>query len=275
MRDGSEGCLGYTPPALTSLISAGASGVPEEWSDGWASRWLQQGYRPVQSAQYTYQDVNGHDVVRKTRFSLMRVESGADSGEKTFVVQHRTLQSVILKADKWEPGIGKEGWEKGLLYGRPGLEKGIDAGDDIYLCEGERDADTVAKWGGCATSHYQGAAGMRPDQAEVLARARRVFIMTDRDVTGYQLAWHHLNLLVEAGMKPADIVVVLPGVRQDKADITDHAKAKLGPEKLVVAKQSSLRRQIEKHGPLPKGGRRGWGYGYGDDDLGEWKVTHG
>lgn len=252
------------------------SGVPEEWREGWASRWLQQGYRPVQSAQYVYQDVNGHDVVRKTRFTLMRVEDGKDSGQKTFVVQHRTLQSVILKANNWEPGIGKEGWEEGLLYGRPSLERGIVAGDDIYLCEGERDADTVAqKWGGCATTHYQGAAGMREDQAEVLARAKRVFILADRDLTGYQIAWHHLNLLVRAGMPPSRIVVVLPGIRKDKADVTDHVNAGLGPEKMVVAPQAKLRKQIEKHGPLPRGEGRRWGYGYGAEDLGDWVVTRG
>ena len=250
--------------------------MPEEWSEGWASRWLQQGYRPVQSAQYTYQDPNGHDVVRKTRFTLMRVEDGKDSGEKTFVVQHRTLQSVILKANNWEPGIGKEGWEEGLLYGRPGLEKGLRAGDDIYLCEGERDADTIAiNWGGCSTTHYQGAAGMRLNQAEVLAEAKRVFIMADRDVTGYQLAWHHLNLLVEVGVPQTNIVVVLPGVRQDKADITDHVKAGLGPDKLVPVKHSALRKQIDKVGLLPQGGGRRWGYGYEAEDLGEWKVTRG
>lgn len=205
----------------------------------------------------------------------MRIETGADSGQKTFVVQHRTLQSVILKADKWEPGIGKEGWETELLYRRVELDNGIKEGRPVHLCEGERDADTVVKWGGVATSHYQGAAGMRFEQAEVLARASKVFIMTDRDVTGYQLAWHHLNLLVSAGMSPANIVVVLPGVRQDKADITDHAKAGLGPEKLIAARQSSLRKQIAKHGPLSTGGGRHWGYGYEAEDLGEWKVTHG
>lgn len=249
--------------------------MPEEWREGWSNAWLQKGFRPVQSAQYTYQDSNGLSVVRKTRFSLMNVSDGKDSGQKTFVVQHRTLQSCVLKADRWEPGIGKEGWEKGLLYGRPGLEKGLHEGQDIYLCEGERDADTVEReWSGCSTSHYQGAAGMRPDQAEVLAKAARIFIMSDRDVTGYQLAWHHLNLLVEVGVPQTNIVVVLPGVRQDKADITDHVNAGLGPDKLVAVRHSALRKQIETHGELPKGGRR-WGYGYEAENLGEWTVTHG
>lgn len=248
--------------------------MPEEFKDGWSNAWLQKGFRPVQSAQYLYQDLNGLDVVRKVRFSLMRVEDGKDSGEKTFVVQHRTLQSCILKADRWEPGIGKEGWEKGLLYGRPGLEEGIGAGADIYLCEGERDADTVAKaWGGCSTTHYQGAAGMRLDQAEVLARAKRVFIISDRDVTGYQLAWHHLNLLVRCGMSPERIVVVLPKVRDDKADITDHVNAGFGPQDVVLASHTALKKQILKHGVLATGSRRGWGYGYGAEELGEWTVT--
>lgn len=249
--------------------------MPEEFKEGWSNAWLQQGFRPVQSAVYTYEDDNGLEVVRKTRFTLMNVSDGKDSGDKTFVVQHRTLQSVILKADRWEPGIGKEGWEEGLLYRKADLLKGIAEGRHIYLCEGERDADTIANnWGGCATSHYQGAAGMRKDQAEVLAEAQKVFIIADRDVTGYQLAWHHLNLLVRSGVTLDRIVVVLPGIKEDKADITDHVNAGLGPADVVPVRQSALRKQIVKHGTLATGSRRGWGYGYSNDDsdLGEWVV---
>lgn len=249
--------------------------MPEEFKEGWANRWLQQGYRPIQSAQYTYQDKNGHDVVRKTRFSLMNVSDGKPSGDKTFVVQHRTLQSVILKANNWEPGIGKQGWEEGLLYRRMELEKAIEEGVEVYLCEGERDADTVAGWGGVATSHYQGAAGMRIDQAEVLARAKEVFIVADRDLTGYQLAWHHLNLLVRSGLGLDHIRVVLPRVKESKSDITDHANAGFGPEDVDKLPKSKLKKQILKHGSLPTGGRRGWGYEAEADDLGEWKVTRG
>lgn len=248
--------------------------MPEEFKEGWANRWLQQGFRPVQSAQYTYQDDNGLDVVRKTRFSLMNISDGKPSGEKTFVVQHRTLQSCILKADKWEPGIGKEGWEQGLLYRKVDLLNGIESGQTVYLCEGEKDADTVAtRWGGRATSHYQGAAGMRPDQAEVLAKAQRLYIIADRDLTGYQLAWHHLNLLVGAGLPAARISVVLPRVKEQKADITDHANAGFGPGDVDPLPKSKLRERILKHGTLPQGRGGRWGYGYGAEDLGEWKVT--
>lgn len=249
--------------------------MPEEFKEGWASRWLQQGYRPVQSAQYTYQDSNGLDVVRKTRFSLMQTKDGKDSGVKTFVVQHRTLQSCILKADKWEPGIGKEGWEEGLLYRRQELEAGKASGAYVYLCEGEKDADTVAKWGWCSTSHYQGAAGMRPDQAEVLLGASRIRIIADRDLTGYQLAWHHLNLLVRAGYDLDRIRVVLPRVKEQKADITDHANAGFGPDDVDPLPKGKLMERILKHGTLPQGRGGRWGYGYGAEDLGEWKVTHG
>lgn len=249
--------------------------MPEEFKEGWASRWIQQGYRPVQTAQYTYQNPGGLDVVRKTKFSLMSVSDGKPSGQKTFVVQHRSIQSAKLGADTWEPGIGKEGWEKGLLYRRPELDAVIEAGGTVYLCEGEKDADTVAGWGLDATTHYQGAAGMRQDQAEVLAKAERLFIIADRDITGYQLAWHHLNLLVDAGLSLSNIRVVLPKVREEKADITDHAKAGYGPEDVVKCPIKALRKQIEKHGQLQTGGQRRWGYGYDEEDLGEWTVTHG
>lgn len=248
--------------------------MPEEFREGWANAWLQKGLRPVESASYVYQDPNGHDVVRKTRFSLMSIADGKDTGEKTFVVQHRTLQSVILKAQKWEPGIGNEGWDEGLLYHRPAIDAALASGELIALCEGEKDADNVARaWGICTTTHYQGAAGMNEDQARVLLGAEGIYIMADRDLVGYQLAWHHATLLVRLGYPGRNIRVVLPGVETPKADMSDHVAAGLGPGEVRLLPPDKLAKRIRKHGTL-SAGRGRWGYGYGgDDDLGEWVVT--
>lgn len=248
--------------------------MPEEFREGWANTWLQKGLRPVESASYTYQDIHGNDVVRKTRFALMSIADGKDTGEKTFVVQHRSLQSVILGAQKWEPGIGREGWEEGLLYRRVEVEKALVDEQLVFLCEGEKDADNVARaWDFCTTTHYQGAAGMTEHQARVLLRASGIYIMADRDLVGYQLAWHHATLLVRLGYPGRNIRVVLPGVEAPKADMSDHVAAGLGPGAVTLLPPDKLAKRIKKHGTL-SAGRSRWGYGYGgDDDLGEWVVT--
>lgn len=250
--------------------------MPEEFGDGWTNAWLQKGFRPIQNAVYKYQDVNGNDVVRKTRFTLLNVTDGKNSGQKTFIVQHRLLQSVILGADAWKSGVGKEGWETDLLYRRVALEEGIASGQTVYLCEGEKDADAVARWGGCSTTHYQGAAGMRKEQAAVLAGAERVKILADRDVTGYQLAYYHIQLLKAAGMPLDRIQVRLPAVEKDKADISDHIAAGYGPGDTVSLLPRELASLIKEHGTLRTGGARRWGYAYGGnaDEAGqEWKVN--
>ncbi len=249
--------------------------MPEEFREGWLNSWLQKGLRPVESASYTYQDSNGNDIVRKTRFSLMSIADGKDTGEKTFTIHHRTLQSVILKANRWLPGIGQEGWDEDLIYRRCQVDAGISYGEPVFLCEGEKDANNVAKaWGVVTTSHYQGAAGMREAQARLLLGASQICIFVDRDLVGYQLAWHHVNLLVGLGYPGQNIRLGLPGVESPKADMSDHIAAGLGPDRVARLRAERLAAKIEKHGTLSTSRGR-WGYGYGgdDEDLGEWVVT--
>lgn len=257
------------------------AGVPEEFSAGWTNDWLQKGFRPVQTAQFVYQNVWGRDVVRKTKFVLFNVSDGKPSGQKTYVVQHRSALSVRLGAQRWESGVGKEEWAADLLYRRVQLDHGIEMGRTIYVCEGEKDADSVAEaWGFVATSHYQGAAGMRREQAEVIASLSplsRVVFLIDNDVTGYQLADHNHRMLRACGFLGL-IKIYRPGLLVDKADISDHIAAGLDREAAKLIGRKELAKVIEEHGTLSTrtGGR--WGYGYGDqqdssEDLGEWTVT--
>lgn len=247
--------------------------------ESWRNRWLERGLRPLQVAEYTYERADGLAVVRKVKFALMRTEDGKPSGEKTFVVQHRTRQSVILKADKWEPGVGREGWETDLLYNRVSLEKALAAGEDILVCEGEKDADSAVQAGwGVATSHYQGAAGMRPEQAAVLARAGGfIYICVDQDVTGAQLAWHNAVQMVGAGLSPRHIQFLAPAVEGVGADVTDHIRAGLGPSDMRAVRASEIKAVIDEHGELPRGsgGRFGYGWSYEVRELGEQLGTHG
>ena len=239
----------------------------------WRDRWLERGLRPLRIAEFVYERPDGNPVVKKVKFALMRTDDGRWSGEKTFVVQHRTIQSVLLGADRWDPGVGREGWETDLLYKRVELEKALRAGEDLIVCEGEKDCDSVMVEGwGAATSHYQGAAGMRLEQAAVIARCRgTVYIVMDRDVTGVQIAWRSAVLLVKAGLGPRQISFHEPAIDKVGADVSDHIKAGLGPDELRPVSSFEVREVIAEHGELPRGG---WGYGYKTRELGDGQGTH-
>lgn len=256
---------------------SGEAAETRERGGGWRDRWLERGLRPLQVAEYTYERADGSPVVRKVKFALMNIADGKPSGEKTFVVQHRSIQSVLLGAGKWEPGVGREGWETDLLYRRPELEKALEAGDDLIVCEGEKDADSAVQAGwGVATSHYQGAAGMRPEQAQVLSRCRgTVWICVDQDVTGAQLAWHNAKLIVGAGLSPRRLEFLAPAVEGAGADVTDHIRAGLGAEDMRSVGASEIRAVIKEHGELPRGGGRNYGWSYQVRELGEQLGTHG
>jgi hypothetical protein len=247
--------------------------VPAEISEDWIGQWLKKGLRPIKTASYVYQNADGQDVVRKVRYALMNVEDGSASGSKTFIVQHRSLQSVLLGADRWESGIGQEGWASDLLYNRVGVSAAIASGDRIVLCEGEKDADSVRNaWGMCSTSWYQGAAGMTEEQCRVLLGAVKIYFMVDRDLVGYQLAFRHYQMLVRLGFS-GSISMGLPAIESEKADISDHIASGLGPGSVRLLSPDMLANKIKKHGTLKTCSGR-WGYGYGDnDDLGEWVVT--
>lgn len=246
--------------------------------ESWRNRWLERGLRPLQVAEYTYERSDGLAVVRKVKFALMRTADGKPSGEKTFVVQHRSIQSVLLGADKWEPGVGREGWEMDLLYRRVALDKALLEKSDIIVCEGEKDADSVAEAGwGAATSHYQGAAGMKPEQAAVLSGVRGfIYICVDQDVTGAQLAWYNAKQIIRAGVSPRRVEFLAPAVEGLGADVTDHIRAGGEFADMRPVGASEIRDAIKEHGELPRGGGRGTGgWDYKTRELGDQLGTHG
>jgi hypothetical protein len=221
----------------------------------WLESWNQKGFHPRLGATYVYERPDGLAIVRKKRWALHSVETGEPVG-KTFSVQHRPLPAVFLGAPMWERGIGE--WGEGLMYNRPALDKALPAGEDIYWCEGEKDADNAARaWGVCTTTHYQGGAGARRDQAEVFAATGdgRVFLVLDNDDVGVQLAWRHAKLLVAAGVSPRRVRFLAPALAEPKADLSDHIAEGLDLEDLRPVGAREMRAQIKEVGELPAGNR--------------------
>lgn len=238
-------------------------------------QWLAQGLRPLHVKDYVYHSPDGVPVVRKRRFALMNISDGKDSGQKTFSVQHRSEVSIRLKAQTWENDIGP--WGEELLYHRPELDRAILAGEDICICEGEGDADAVAQsWGRVSTTHYQGAAGWRANQAAVLkGHEGPVWIVMDNDTVGVQIAWRTLRQLVDVGLEKDQLQFLAPV--GDFKDIREQLTAGvLAPEAISYFKVKAF---VARHGELPVWQSNNYyGYSAGDREFTQalrdgWQVT--
>lgn len=233
-----------------------------------AEQWLARGLRPLHVRDYIYRSVDGEPIVRKRRFQLMNVSDGKDSGQKTFSVQHRSIASIHLGAETWEPEIGP--WSDGLLYHRPELDEAVRSGDDIYICEGEKDADSVAKaWEVVTTTHYQGAAGWRADQAQVFKGHRGfVWIVMDNDTVGVQIAWRTWTQLAKVGLGKDQFSFIAPDDTCD--DIATHVSVGLGMRNMKAVPDHTVQSFIRTYGELPVR-RPGSYYGYsaGDREFAE------
>lgn len=71
-----------------------------------------------------------------------------------------------------------------VLYRLPVLRAAIAVGQQVWIVEGERDADNVRRAGVCATTSPMGAGKWRSEYVDQLAGATDVVIVADRDRAG-------------------------------------------------------------------------------------------
>jgi 5S rRNA maturation endonuclease (ribonuclease M5) len=76
---------------------------------------------------------------------------------------------------------------KPVLYRTPEVLKAVRGVQTVYVCEGEKDCDNLAKIGLTATTNSGGAEKWRPDNTEALKGAS-VIILPDRDAPGQRHA---------------------------------------------------------------------------------------
>ncbi|OQW45380.1 MAG: hypothetical protein A4S16_13580 [Proteobacteria bacterium SG_bin6] len=121
-----------------------------------------------------------------------------------------------------ERANGNGGWANGLgdtrrvLYRLPEL-LAADHATPVYLVEGERKADKLARWGFVATAIAFGCKGWRKCYADALA-GRTVAILPDNDEPGRKFAEEARAAIEAAGGRA--FVIELPGLPQ-KGDVMD------------------------------------------------------
>lgn len=118
---------------------------------------------------------------------------------------------------------GKNGWTWNLngvprvLYRLPQVLKAVKEGQTIFLVEGEKDADNLARLGLVATTNAGGAGKWRKEYSETL-RGGRVVIFPDNDVAGQD----HMSKVARSlhGKATSVKIVTLPGL-PPKGDVSD------------------------------------------------------
>jgi 5S rRNA maturation endonuclease (ribonuclease M5) len=165
-------------------------------------------------AHYNYVNLDGEILFVKTRYE-----------PKGFAVFHPNGSGL-------EKGLGGA---KRVLYRLPEVKRAIALGETIFVCEGEKDCDRLAREGLTATTNFDGAnkdgkPKWKPDYTEMLAGAKSVVIIADRDEAGYA----HAKAIKESLTGHVGHVKVLQAaVDKPGADISDHFDNNYGIRDLV------------------------------------------
>lgn len=119
-------------------------------------------------------------------------------------------------------GVGGWTWRLGdtrrVLYRLPELVAAVKAGKRVWVCEGERDVETLRAKGYVATTNAGGAGKWRPEYSEML-RGADVIVAADRDAPGRAHAGDVVHALDGVARR---VVLVEPGAGKD---VTDHLTA--------------------------------------------------
>jgi len=130
---------------------------------------------------YQYTDEQGAVLFEVCRFE--RMEDGARV--KTFRQRRKDPTNPKAKRDGY---VWSLDGVRSVVYRLPEVAKAIQDGRTVYVVEGEKDADTLADLGFCATTNpggasKSGASKWLPEHTELLKGAR-VVILPDNDAAG-------------------------------------------------------------------------------------------
>lgn len=182
-----------------------------------------QGWREV--CAYPYVEAGGEVLAEVLRQERLVRDPGADPQSEPRR-EKRFTQRRAGPDGQWEAKAA----DPPMLYRLPDVLAAIAAGQEVWLVEGEKDADALADADVAATTNAGGAGTFPPVLVEHLAGAR-VVCAIDRDAAGYRRAGELSRRL--AGVA-AELRLVLPAVDAEHADVVDHLAAGHGLEDFVA-----------------------------------------
>lgn len=173
------------------------------------------------TAEYRYTDAEGNYLYSKLRYE----GEGIDGKE---------IRYGRIVDGRYQPGKGDA---KAVLYNLPAVHKAIKAGRRVYIVEGEKDVETLRKYGMTATT-AGGTADWRSSFVDELRGASEVVIIADRDEPGHKLAqkiskdlravvYSH-KIITPSGLNHGDVTDYLTdedGTIEDLLEMVEQAEA--------------------------------------------------
>lgn len=159
-------------------------------------------------AEYLYHDATGAPVLKVIRLNTLDGH-GAVNG--------KTFRQMAYVGSSWVPRIGDL---EPPLYRLPEVLAAVREGRPVFVCEGEKDADTLAALGHVATTSPMGAGKWRSQHTAALKGAASVMVVADDDPPGHAHA-----RTVQHELEPVVGVVVTLLPAQGCKDLTDHLTA--------------------------------------------------
>jgi putative DNA primase/helicase len=139
----------------------------------------------------------------------------------------------------WDATLLKNGKPKGWVIGAPKGPKipyrlpELVAHDNtqlVFVCEGEKDVETLASHGFTATTNSEGAGNWTADLDKYFAGLMTVYILTDNDQPG---ALHAANVAEHLKSVVTEVKIIdLPGLKEHQ-DVTDWIEAGNDPATLI------------------------------------------
>jgi hypothetical protein len=161
------------------------------------------------TAVYDYTDENGTLL-----FQVLR------TADKQF--RQRVPDKAAKSGWTWKLGDVRR-----VLYRLPAVMQAIEAGQDVWVCEGEKDVHSLLMKGVAATCNPGGAGKWRPEYDAWLCDAN-VTIVADRDTPGQA----HARAVAAALEGVANSVRIVEAA--EGKDITDHLATGHGVEEVTV-----------------------------------------
>ena len=103
-------------------------------------------------------------------------------------------------------------------YRLPALLKALAAFEQVFIVEGEKDADRLAAWGLCATTNHGGAKKWRPELAAYFPAGAKVVLLPDNDSVGIV----HMRLVQsQLSGRKCDVRLLQLDALPEKGDVSD------------------------------------------------------
>lgn len=155
-------------------------------------------------ARYDYRDESGKVLYQQIRYLQ-------PNGEKTFRGYNPELKSWKLEGVRRVP------------YRLPELLRAIEERKHVFICEGEKDVETLVGWGLCATTNSNGARSTKVwnEFAKFFQQGARVYICPDADIDGKKHAETIRDILKKKQCNVTILDFGYPTAEKHGKDVTD------------------------------------------------------